>query len=103
MSIFYDDDGWDKAKIVKIFGSKNTLKNVSIQTWHSSNGEYKFGGYWFHYTDMQELIRIYDESKDDVKDSNIIVCWSCSEWLTEIARSENDGFCPFCQVEIELD
>ncbi|MEG0869417.1 MAG: hypothetical protein RSD49_01455 [Hafnia sp.] len=32
-----------------------------------------------------------------------LVCWSCKKPMTHEQRSENDGHCPFCNVEIDLD
>lgn len=101
MTIF--DEDWNKAKIIRTFGTLDKLHEVSTHAWHSSNGEYKFTGTWYHYHDLQELIRIYNTSDDDVEDSNLFKCWSCDNMITEIARMENDGFCPLCQAEIELD
>lgn len=31
-----------------------------------------------------------------------LACWSCKQNMTLMQRSENDGFCPYCNVEIEL-
>lgn len=31
-----------------------------------------------------------------------LACWSCKKNMTLMQRSENDGFCPYCNVEIEL-
>lgn len=38
-----------------------------------------------------------------IKEDDHIVCWSCDEIISLKERSENDGFCPLCNAEIELD
>lgn len=40
---------------------------------------------------------------EENKEDDCIVCWSCKEVITLRDRSENDGFCPLCNQEIELD
>ena len=32
-----------------------------------------------------------------------IVCWNCKEQITLQARQENDGDCPICGAEIDLE
>jgi rRNA maturation endonuclease Nob1 len=32
-----------------------------------------------------------------------VECWGCDKIITLAARSRNDGFCPYCHSEIELD
>ena len=47
------------------------------------------------------LDELWDEEDDDlVGDFN---CWSCRKPVTYEAHMHNDGFCPHCNVEIELD
>ena len=43
MTIF--DEDWNKAKIIRTFGTLDKLHEVSTHAWHSSNGEYKFFRY----------------------------------------------------------
>ncbi|WP_226951000.1 hypothetical protein [Rouxiella sp. S1S-2] len=44
-----------------------------------------------------------DLSKPGNEEPKVISCWSCKESLTLGQRAENDGFCPHCNNEIELD
>ncbi|MGA7587041.1 MAG: hypothetical protein WCB03_13545 [Rouxiella badensis] len=39
----------------------------------------------------------------ELSEQEVINCWSCKEMLTIDEHSENDGFCPHCNSEIELD
>ena len=35
--------------------------------------------------------------------NKLIVCWSCDKSVTLRGILKADGFCPFCNCEIELD
>lgn len=37
------------------------------------------------------------------KNDNEISCWSCSHEMSYQDRIENDGFCPECNAEIEIE
>lgn len=47
---------------------------------------------------LPHSMEVAETAEDDVK----INCWSCKRSLTMIQRSKNDGFCPHCDVEIDL-
>ena len=37
-----------------------------------------------------------------IQDTGTIKCWSCDEHIKLSHRTQNDGHCPNCNVEIEL-
>lgn len=39
----------------------------------------------------------------DIKEDDHIVCWSCDEVISLNDLRGNDGFCPCCDNEIEMD
>ncbi|MBW5827639.1 hypothetical protein H0I68_21690 [Yersinia kristensenii] len=40
---------------------------------------------------------------DDVNNKVDITCYSCRRFITFQQHAEADGFCPYCNVEIELE
>lgn len=38
----------------------------------------------------------------EMSDPDHIICWSCQNQVGLLDRAENDGFCPYCNAEIEL-
>lgn len=46
-----------------------------------------------------------DDSFEDEEDiwGNDIHCWSCGKGMSYEQHMYNDGFCPHCESEIELD
>lgn len=46
----------------------------------------------------------YEDDTEDYDDEpKELKCWSCDKWMSYSQRSENDGCCPHCNNEIELD
>lgn len=64
MSIFEDKE-WSKDEIIDFFGSFTELIEQQQISRLSSNGEVKYKGWWFHYYELNELIKIME--KENVK------------------------------------
>lgn len=42
-------------------------------------------------------------NNNETKEDEYISCWSCNEIVKIEDIKQNDGFCPLCNQEIELD
>ncbi len=72
-----------------------------------------FGGLSDSFDDMNDptiskahdkfLETMYKRNKKFHDEMTWIYCWCCNKMMTLKERSLNDGFCPKCHAEIELD
>lgn len=60
MSIFEDKE-WTKDEIIDFFGSFAELIEQQQISRLSSNGEVEYKGWWFHYYELNELIKIMEK------------------------------------------
>jgi rubrerythrin len=56
-----------------------------------------------HFEEILQHMHCLSCKKDSNGFSAELACWSCKKDMTLMQRSENDGFCPYCNAEIELD
>ena len=45
----------------------------------------------------------YTLIRNDIDINDLIQCWHCQKIVTLEARANNDGHCPICETEIDLE